>query len=84
MSKSKAKFDEKLLQKASDMSEKELAEFVKAAKSARKKKKDEQKKSFSKAAGKIVLKHLKEIESGTMSEEFKNAILSTRDKFLKK
>jgi transposase-like protein len=76
-------FDPKLLKKASDMSEKQLAEFVKAARAERKKRKDEKKKDFSIAAGKIVLKFIKDIEGDKFPEDFKKEILTIYDKFLK-
>jgi len=76
------KFDQKLLQKAAEMSEKELAEFVKAAKAERKKKKDEVKQHFSNAAGKIVLKYMKDIEGDKFPEDFKIEILAIREKNL--
>ena len=76
------KFDQKLLQKAAEMSEKELTEFVKAAKAERKKMKDEAKQNFSNAAGKIVLKYMKDIEGGKFPEDFKNEMLAIRDKNL--
>jgi hypothetical protein len=75
-------FDEKLLQKAAGMDEKQLTAFVKAAKAERKKKKEEVKQNFSIAAGKVVLKFMKDIEGDKFPEDFKKEILTIKEKML--
>jgi hypothetical protein len=75
-------FDEKLLKKVSTLSDQDIAALVKAAKAEKKKKKAELKENFSKAAGKIVLKYLKDIERNNFPENFRKEVLSARDKIL--
>ncbi len=75
-------FDEKLIQKAAGMNEKELAAFIKLAKAERRKKKEEVKQNFAIATGKIVLKFMKDIEGGKFPEDFKKEILTIKEKML--
>jgi ribosomal protein S25 len=76
-------FDEKLIQKAADMSEKDLTAFVKAARAERKKKKDDMKQNFCIAAGKYILKILDDVNTDKFPEDFKKEIMAIHDKFLK-
>jgi len=80
--KTPAAFDPQLLKRVSALSEDQLADFMKAAKQEIKKKKAEKKKSFEAAAGKIVIKFIKEIEGDKFPENFKKEILSIRDKII--
>lgn len=76
-------FDEKLIQKAADMTDKDLAAFVKAARAERKKKKDVMKQNFCIAAGKYILKILDDVKTDKFPEDFKKEIMAIHDKFLK-
>jgi hypothetical protein len=77
------KFDTKLINAAADMSEKQLAEFVKVAKAERRKKKEELKQNFCIAAGKHIFKILNDIKTDKFPEDFKKEIMAIHDKFLK-
>lgn len=72
--------DQKLVKQVSDLSEKDIAALVKEAKAIKRKQMGELKNKFSKKAGKIVLKHIKDIKAGRFSDSFKKEILTLHEK----